>query len=96
MGLTCLALFVAGVVLVVLWDTRRKDFVVRFHRGRFTCRGKLAQQHALAQFLRDDLDVTGPIEISGRRRNGRLLLWFGGDLTRGQEQRIRNFLLTHR
>jgi hypothetical protein len=89
-------LFLAGVVVVVLWDTSRRDFVVRYEAGRFTCRGRLAQPAALEQFLRDDLCVAGPLEISGRRHGGRLSLWFKGRLTPGEAQRIRNFLLTHR
>jgi len=96
MGLTLVPLFLAGVVLVMLYQTGRADFVVRYRNGRLTCKGRLAQQPALEQFLRDDLSVRGPLRIAGRRRQGRLLLWFGGDLTPGEQQRIRNFLLAHR
>jgi hypothetical protein len=89
------AVVLAGVVLAVIYHVHRRDFVVRLRGGRFTCTGRLAQRAALEQFLRDDLRIAGPAEVAGRRRrNGRLDLWFGGDLTPGQQQRIRNFLLT--
>jgi hypothetical protein len=96
MGLALVIVFLAGVLLVVLYQAGRADFVARFHDGRLTCKGRLAQQVALEQFLRDDLAVRGPVRITGRRLRGRLLLWFGGELTPGQQQRIRNFLLVHR
>jgi hypothetical protein len=95
MEVAAVALVLAVVVVAVLYHANRRDFVVRFRDGRFTCTGRLPQRAALEQFLRDDLAVAGSVEISGRRRgNGRLVLWFSGDLTPGQEQRIRNFLLT--
>ena len=96
MGLALVVLFLAGVLLAVLYQAGRADFVVRYRDGRLSCKGRLAQQVALEQFLRDDLAVRGPVRIAGRRRRGRLLLWFGGELTPGQQQRIRNFLLAHR
>jgi hypothetical protein len=95
-----LAVFVAlaVVVAVVLYAANRADFVVRLRAGRFHCSGRLslAQRRALEQFLRDDLAVPGPVTIRGRRRAGRLSLWSDGSLTPGQEQRVRNFLLSHR
>jgi hypothetical protein len=95
MALAWVIVFLAGVILVVLYQTGRKDFVVRLRDGRFSCKGRLPQRSTLEQFLREDLALNGPLEIAGRRRGGRLVLWFGGDLTPGQQQRIRNFLLTH-
>ena len=87
-------LFLTAVVLVVLYGPNRNDFVLRCRDGRFTCRGQLARRAELEQFLQDDLGLAGPLEIAGRRRSGRLVLSFGGELTQGQRQRIRNFLLT--
>lgn len=95
MPFVLVAVFLAGVVLAILYQASRADFVVNYRGGRFTCKGRLAQQPALEQFLRDDLAVGGAVRIAGRRRHGRLVLWFGGELTPGQQQRIRNFLLAH-
>ena len=90
-------LAVAVVALVVLYLLQRKDFVVRVRAGRFECWGRMAlvEQKALAQFLLHDLAVTGEVQVSGKWTGGRLRLWFRGPLTPGQQQRIRNFLLTH-
>jgi hypothetical protein len=93
---TIIFLAIAGLVLAyVLW---RPDFVIRLRRGECRCKGKLplVVQKSMAQFLLDDLRPQGAITIFGKRRNGRLRVWFWGKLTAGQKQRIRNFLLTHR
>jgi hypothetical protein len=89
------ALLVCAVL--VLCFRRRKDFVVRAGPGRFECRGRMSlpQQKALAQFLLHDVEVRGPVTIMGRRADGRLHLWFRGQLTPGEQQRIRNVLRLH-
>jgi hypothetical protein len=56
----------------------------------------LAVHKAVAQFFLDDLRPRGPVTVRGKRRGGRLVLWFRGDLTPGERQRVRNFLLTRR
>jgi hypothetical protein len=53
-------------------------------------------QRSLAQFLLDDIKPRRALTIRGTRRSGRLRLIFWGGLTRGEKQRIRNFLMTHR
>jgi hypothetical protein len=95
MELALVVLVVVGVILAVLYQAGRKDFVLTYHDGRFTCKGRLPRRGELEQFLRYDLRIDGRVEIAGRRQRGRLVLWFGGELTPGQQQRIRNFLLTH-
>ena len=88
----------AVVALVALYLTQRKDFVFRARPGRFECWGRvpLAKQEAVARFLLEDLAVREPVKVMGRWGTGRRLrLWFRGPLTPGQQQRIRNFLLTH-
>jgi hypothetical protein len=82
--------------LVVLWLYQRSDFVIRVRRGNVECRGRvpLAQARGLTEFLLDDLAVRDGLTIRGRWHGGRLRVWFQGNLTKGQQQRVRNFLLT--
>jgi hypothetical protein len=93
---TLAALLVAG--LAVVYTLRRADFVIRVRNGYCRCTGNLplVVQKAVAQFLLHDLQPRGPVTIRGKRRNGRLQLSFGGDLTAGEKQRFRNFLTNHR
>jgi hypothetical protein len=86
----------AVVALVALYLIQRKDFVMRVRAGRLECWGRLAlvEQKALAQFLLHDLGVTEEVQVSGKWTGGRLRLWFRGPLTPGQQQRIRNFLVS--
>jgi hypothetical protein len=93
---TTVALVVAGLALAYVW--LKPDFIIRVRQGHCRCQGKLAvvAQRALAQFLLDDLRPSGPLLITGKYRQRRLRLFFLGNLTPGQKQRIRNFLLTHR
>jgi hypothetical protein len=84
---------VIGIILAVLF-LRRSDFVIRVQDGRVACKGKLPlSQIALEELLVKDLAIAGPAKIAGCRRGGRLHLWFRGDLTKGEQQRIRNYLL---
>jgi hypothetical protein len=90
------AALVAGAALVYVW--LRKDFVIRVRDGRCVCTGRLPQalHGRIAEFLLHDLPVRGPVTIGGTRRGDRLRLSFRGPLTAGEQQRIRNFLLSHR
>jgi hypothetical protein len=82
-----------AIVLAVLF-LRRSDFVIRVRDGRIACKGKIPlSQIALEELLVNDLGLRGSVTISGARRGGRLQLWFRGDLTKGEQQRIRNYLL---
>ena len=89
-------LAVAVMALVALYFLRRKDFVVRARPGHFECWGRMAlvEQKALAQFLLHDLSLTGEVQVAGKWIGGRLRLSFRGPLTPGQQQRIRNFLVS--
>ncbi len=83
----------AGIIVAVLF-LRRSDFVIRLRQGRIACKGKLPlSQIALEELLIKDLGLHDAVTISGARRGGRLQLWFRGDLTKGEQQRIRNYLL---
>jgi hypothetical protein len=86
---------VVGAALAYVW--RRKDFVIRVRDGRCDCTGRIpmALHGRIAEFLLNDLAVRGPVTIGGACRGGRLRLSFRGDLTPGERQRVRNFLLTH-
>jgi hypothetical protein len=75
---TLAALLVGGLALAyVQW---RSDFVVRVRDGqcRFTGNLPLARRKALAQFLLDDVQPSGPVSIRGRVRDGCLRLRFQG------------------
>jgi hypothetical protein len=88
-----------GLALLIWWCSGpRADFVIRLRQGRFSCEGAvaLARQRELAAFLLDELNLTGNVTILGKRVGGRLVLWFRGGLTAGQQQRIRNYLLAHK
>jgi hypothetical protein len=86
------------VLLAALYQWSRADFVIRVRDGRCECRGRLPQalHGEVADFLLRDLKVKGPIKVLGKRVRGRLKLWYRGALTPGQQQRVRNFLLTRR
>jgi hypothetical protein len=86
---------VALLAAAVIWYWRRSDFVIRVRRGQVECRGRVpsARQPELTEFLLRDLGLAGPVRIAGRWQGGRLVLWCRG-LDKGQQQRVRNFLLT--
>jgi hypothetical protein len=90
------ALLVVGVVFYYVW--LRADFVVRVRDGRCRYAGKLplVMQKALTQFLLDEIQPRRPLTIRGNYHAGRLRLRFWGDVTAGEKQRIRNFLLSRR
>jgi hypothetical protein len=88
----------AVVVLVaaaLAWVWLRSDFVIRVRSGRVDCRGRIPTvcRPELTEFLVKDLGLRGRVRIAGRWQRGRLVLSFRG-LDRGQQQRVRNFLLT--
>ncbi len=90
------ALVAVLFVLALLWVQGRSDFVIRVRRGNVECRGRLpgSQAGGIREFLLEDLAVRDGVTIRGRWQGGRLRVWCQGRLTRGQEQRVRNFLLT--
>jgi hypothetical protein len=88
---------VAGLfVLALVALQTRADFTIRVRKGNVECRGRvpLAQVRGLSEFLLDDLAVRDAVTICGRWQGGQLRVWFHGNLTKGQQQRVRNFLLT--
>jgi hypothetical protein len=76
---------------------QRVDFAIVVKGGRLTYQGKLAAaiRPGLQMLLLDDLALLGPVRITGTRYRDGLFLRFRGNLTMGQKQRIRNFLLSH-
>jgi hypothetical protein len=86
---------VALLAAAVVWYLLRSDFVIRVRQGRVECRGRIpaARQPELTEFLLRDLNLDGPVRIAGRWQAGRLVLSCRG-LDKGQQQRVRNFLLT--
>jgi hypothetical protein len=79
----------------VIWYWQRSDFVIRVRQGRVECRGKIpaVRQPELTEFLLCDLNLSNSVRIAGRWQGGRLALSCRG-LDKGQQQRVRNFLLT--
>jgi hypothetical protein len=65
-------------------------------RGQVRCKGKLplAVLHRLTPFLLHDLAIRNSVRILGARRGRRMQVWFRGRLTLGEQQRIRNFLVS--
>jgi hypothetical protein len=92
-----LTVAVGLVVLVAVGLFYRKsDFVIRVRRGIVRCSGRvpLSQTRGITQFLLEDLAVHDRVTIRGRWQEGRLQVSVHGALTKGQQQRVRNFLLT--
>jgi hypothetical protein len=85
-----------AVALVFVYIWLRADFVIRYRNGRCRYSGNLplVVQKALTQFILDDLQPGGSFTIRGNQRGRRLQLRFWGNLTPGEKQRFRNFLLT--
>jgi hypothetical protein len=83
-------------VLALLALQNRADFTIRVRKGTVECRGRvpLAQTRGLSEFLLHDLGVHDAVTICGRWQGRRLRVWFRGNLTKGQQQRVRNYLLT--
>jgi hypothetical protein len=82
-----------GLIFAVVF-LRRSDFVIRVRDGRLSHTGRLPfSRISVEELLLRDLELAGPVRIAGCRRAGRLQLWIRGNLTKGQEQRIRNYLL---
>lgn len=75
---------------------RRADFVIDVRHGRVRCKGKLplAVLHRLTPFLLNDLAIQDSVRILGARRGHRMQVWFRGRLSPGEQQRIRNFLVS--
>jgi hypothetical protein len=88
-------LALAVVLAVAIYLGLRKDFAIYVAGGEVQYRGKIpfTRRDELEDFLLKDLDRRGPVVISGKQSQGRLRLWFKG-VPPGEQQRIRNFLLT--
>jgi len=85
-----------AILFYFLFRHAPADFTITVRRGRVECAGRVpsAMRPALAEFLTQDLGIRGDVQIRGSRRDGRLRVWFRGTLASGEQQRIRNFLLT--
>jgi len=89
----------AGIaVLVILYYAlfgRRADFVVSIRHGQVRWKGKVPAglQERLSNFLRNELQFAGSARIMGAYRGPHMRIWFSGQMTRAQQQRIRNLLL---
>jgi hypothetical protein len=75
----------------------RADFVITTSRTGLRFRGRLAreQQRQIAQFFQNEFPASPRLRILGTlaRNEPRLHLRFQGNLSPGERQRIRNFLL---
>ena len=86
---------VAGVIWMV-WRPRY-DFRIKINRSGTQATGTISRaqlQHIREYFEETDLSAPS-VTITGRREpNGRLTLRIGGSLPQGEQQMIRNFLMT--
>jgi hypothetical protein len=97
-GLFLLRAAVGGVVIyfTIRWLlVPRADFTVRVREDQVEFRGAfpIALRGAFIELIRE-LGLQRPTKIMGARHGARLRVWFGGGLTPGQKQRVRNFLQT--
>jgi hypothetical protein len=96
MGARVIVVLMAALCLYLLLFYRHADFVITVKYGQVHCsKGvPMVLRHQLTVYLLDDLELKGPLKIMGARQNGRgrLCLWFRGQLTPGERQRLRNFL----
>jgi hypothetical protein len=83
-------------ILVRVFFGRRSDFQIGVRDGRVEYKGRfpLALRPAIEEFLLKDLAIKGPVKIYAIRTNRRWRLWFRGQLSEGEKQRIRNFVAT--
>src|SRR5438552_7321712 len=88
----CLIAVASYVIYALL--RRKSDFVIRVRGDRVEFKGKfpVAQQPEMIHFLASDAAVRGPCRIYGAWKKGRPAIWFQGQLSNGEKQRIRNFL----
>jgi hypothetical protein len=88
----------AGLFVYRLLFYRRADFVIVIKDSRVhSSKGiPVALRQNLAVFLLRDLALTGPVKIIGSyvEKGRRLFLWSRGKITKGELQRVRNFLAT--
>jgi hypothetical protein len=89
---------VAAAVIAIIVRfllVRRADFVIRIRGEKIHFQGgfPLSQRAELTELLRE-LKPAGSAKIMGVRHGQRLRIWFSGSLSAGQQQRIRNFLLS--
>jgi hypothetical protein len=92
-----LALPIAAlVVLCLAWFWRRSDFTIRVRDGSVVCKGKLPQsmKQALTRYLAQEMPAKRSFRVKGvwQSKGSRPRIWFGGDLTPGEQQRLRNFI----
>ena len=90
LGLTVL------VIAFRLLVFRPADFSVRVRNGVLQFHGAFPRirQSDFAELLLSDLQLRHAVAVHGVRRGGRLSVWFSGQISEGQKQRIRNFLLS--
>jgi hypothetical protein len=96
MGARVIVVLIAALCLYLLLFYRHADFVIAVKDGQVHCsRGvPIVLRHQLTVYLLNDLELNGPMKIMGARQKGRgrLCLWFRGQITPGDRQRVRNFL----
>ena len=90
-----LAVATGAIVLIYFaLFSRRAEFVIDVRKGEVRHKGRvpLAVVQQLAPFLLHDMGITDSVRILGSWQGKRMRVWFRGQLSRGQQQRIRNFL----
>ena len=91
-------LVIAALVLVpaMLLGQARWNLRISVHDGKIDVAGHALQAKAVLvrNFWKDQLPEVCRARVEGRWDGQRLSLWFTGDLSAGQQQRVRNYLLT--
>jgi hypothetical protein len=82
------------LVIYLLWP--KSDFTFRVYRRKARSFGKLPAplRQVLEEFLALEMEGTRTFKVHGTWQKKRLHLRFRGDLTRGEQQRIRNLMNT--
>jgi hypothetical protein len=83
---------VAAYIVYELLLRRRADFVIRIREDRVDFKGNFprAQRAAIIHFLSTEAGIRGPCKIFGSWKKGRPAVWFSGQMSEGDKQRIRN------
>jgi hypothetical protein len=88
------AFVIAAIFGLFFW--RRSDFCIEVKFGKVAFHGKfpMAFRPACSEFLLRDLVIHGPARIYAVRQKDRWRLWFRGGIGAGEQQQIRNFIVT--
>jgi hypothetical protein len=87
-----IAIVVVAYLVYELLLRRKADFVIRVRGDRVSFKGNFpdAQRAAMIHFLSNDAAIRGPCKVFGSWKAGRASLWFSGQISEREKQRVRN------